>query len=227
MKIGIVIPWRPQPSRIPAFEFVYGWYQANFPDSNIYLMDDKPGEKFNLSASRNDGVRIAEKIGCDVVVISDADTFPEIETLKKTIDAAMNDNFIHNPYTSTFEYDKEYSDKILNGEDPKDFPHISHISTGGIYVCKPSSWWAIGGQDEKFIGWGYEDSAMSHAHQVINHKELVKHSGTVHMLNHERTEGIEKPNAYTLNNFYLFRHYVQITNPDKLLELIKMETWTP
>ena len=35
----------------------------------------------------------------DIVIMNDADTIPEkVEVLRKTIEAAMSDNFIHNPY---------------------------------------------------------------------------------------------------------------------------------
>ena len=47
------------------------------------------------------------------------------------------------------------------------------------------------------------------------------------MFNHERTEGIEKPNENTINNFNLWRQYVDTRTPEKMLELIKIESWKP
>ena len=226
MKTGIVIAWRPQPSRVAPFEFVRNWYAKHYPDSKIYLAD-KPGPFWNMSGSRNLGVRLAEADGCDLVIISDADTFPDFDSLNEALEFAMNDNLIHNPYTKAFEYDKDSSDKILSGADCRDLPHREHTSTGGIYVCKPSSWWAVGGSDEKFVGWGYEDSAFALAHAVINKTDIVKHNGNIYMFNHERTEGIEKPNENTINNFNLWRQYVDTRTPEKMLELIKIESWKP
>ena len=225
--MGIIICWRPQPSREPAFNFVYNWYSHNYPDCKIYL-SDKPGEFWSMSGSRNQGVRMAEEDGCDVVIIGDADTFPEVQCLNEAISAAINDSLVHNPYQDALGYDEEFSKKILSGEDPLlNLPHEVHKSTGGIYVCKPSSWWALGGSDEKFVGWGYEDSAFALVHGVIHKTDIVKHPGNIHMLYHERTEGIEKPNQNVINNFNLWRRYVEITTPEKMLELVKIESWKP
>jgi hypothetical protein len=224
MKIGIVIPWRPQPYRVKAFEFTYNWYKTNFPDSKIYLAD-KPGEFWSMGGSRNLGVKMAEADNCDLIIVSDADTVPEMTTLNATIAAAMNDRCIHLPYTNALYYDKESSDKIVNGEPLENMKFTEHDSLGGIYVFQPISWWTIGGADEKFLGWGYEDNAMDYVHGILHSQGMVKHLGRIHSLYHERAEGIENPSPNVYNNFLLYRRYIEITSPIKLLELVKAKVW--
>ena len=75
----VLVPWRPQPSRLEAFDALRGWYAQNLPDAVIVPVDSDD-ELFNLSRCRNLGIRSIEDDG-EVVVINDADTVPELAPL--------------------------------------------------------------------------------------------------------------------------------------------------
>ena len=60
-----------------------------------------------------------------------------------------------------------------------------HGACSGVYVTTPATWWAHGGQDESFRGWGFEDAAWYLAHQTVLGEEPRRHSGRVYALHHE------------------------------------------
>lgn len=228
MKLGIVIPWREQPSRIKPFKEVVKWYKQNFPDSTIYFPNRK-GELWNPSGTRNDGMRMAESDGCDIVIMNDADTIPQIKPLQEAISAAIRDNMIHTAYTHFRLLGKEGTDQYFNGTRIEKCSHQKYFGgCFGINICTPQAWWRVGGMDEKFLQWGYEDTCMEIAHEVINKKPFIKHDGIGFGLGHD-------PQPRTGNNFnnnkILHDEYLETKNPKDMLklvnrkELFKKEQW--
>lgn len=221
-KIYVVIPWKHHDSRLRAYEMVREWYDKNLPEATVVALTYSEVE-WLPSHTRNLGVRFAEGNGADIVIMNDADTIPEgTESLRKAIEAAMSDNFIHNPYHEYRFYDLDNTNKYFSGTP---FIHcqfrIEHGSTAGIWVFKPSSWWLLGGMDEKFKKWGYEDSAFEHVHKIVHGISLVKHKGYVHAFDHERSQTMESPGKELIDNYNLCKHYFTITNSDDILRLVK------
>lgn len=231
IKLLIVVPWRPQPHRIELFEIIINWYKIHFPGIEIYL-SDRPGKYWNAAGSRNDGVKRAQELAVDVVIINDADTIPEFNPLIEAIQQCLKDNMVHNPYRYCKIYTKEHTRIFIERLKNNDFKmledlyttNISNYSNGGVYVCTPDAWWSIGGQDEKFVQWGWEDSAFEIAHEVIKGVKLIKHDGTICSLGHKEQfhdEGYY--NNYTRNT-NLHNRYIKTTNAEDMLNLVKEKT---
>jgi hypothetical protein len=224
MKLGLVIPWREQPSRIKPLEAVLFWYKTNLADIEIFY-SDRPGEFWNASASRNDGVKKAQEAYCDVIIINDADTLPEIEPLLEAIEHCQKDGMIHNPYRKCKYFDIEMTEKFFAGSDIKLLKHTLYTeANGGIYVCTPETWWSVGGMDEKFIQWGGEDTALELAHTVIKGNKLIKHDGYIYCLGH--VQQIHDPgfNFHHLRNIELYWLYYSASTPERMLALVKQKT---
>lgn len=167
VNVVVGFPWRPTTDRLPGFEIVCNWYEAVLPDA-VQLPCDSGHEPFNRSASRNEVVRQAEQYNADIVVVSDADTIPTPAGLRAAIDAAI-DGGMHYPFDK---YLYAGSDNPPGG------------NTGGIYVCRPDVWWAFGGMDERFSGWGGEDDAAHAAAECLIGKP-VEHPGYAVSLWHD------------------------------------------
>jgi len=224
MKIGLVIPWRETPSRIKPLEMVLDWYQTNLPDIEIFYAD-RPGEYWNAAGSRNDGVKKAQDAHCDVIIINDGDTIPEIEPLLEAIEQCQQDNMVHNPYRLCKYFDKEMTELVLAGGDVKLLKHTLYTEANcGIYVCTPEAWWSVGGMDEKFIQWGGEDSAFELAHTVIKGSKLVKHDGYIYCLGHDTQIHDEGFNFNHLRNIELYWLYYSASTPERMLALVKEKT---
>lgn len=222
MKIGIVIPWREHPSRIKPFNIVVDWYKKYYPDANFYF-PNYPGDKWLPSHTRNLGVRMAEQDGCDLIIMNDADTIPMFISLEKTIKEAYEDTHIHNPYHAYIllseKSSKEYMNDLETGLENWDGLHIVN-SNAGTWVFTPETWWSIGGMDEKFTEWGYEDSALEYAHEVIKGIKFKKHFGKVFALQHDPQPNILRSAEI---NEKIYRQYLDISDKDKMLDFIKLK----
>jgi hypothetical protein len=218
MKIGVVIPWREQPSRIPAFEAVVKWYEEYLPEATIYYADRK-GPVWSMSGSRNDGIREAEADGCHIVIVNDADTIPQLQALKAAIRGAASDDLIHNPYTEYRALTEESTNLYLEGrlEISRCQGKFIRGACSGVNVFKPSTWWSIGGNDEKFSGWGYEDTAMKRAHSIIKGTPYVLHEGMVYSLTHKEQP---REGKHFETNQKLFARYQKVSDPKLMLELV-------
>ena len=223
MKIGVVIPWREQSSRLKAFNIVMDWYKDNIPEATIYL-PDHPGPVWLPSATRNDGVRMAEAEECEVIIMNDADTIPQLNPLRKAVKAAEASGSIHNPYTEYRALTSTGTREVHQGInlDWCDYQEVVGACSG-TNVFTPETWWSLGGMDEKFKQWGYEDTAMHVAHKIIKGKSFVKNPGVVFSIGHKNQP--REGEDYS-NNEHLYREYLDISNPQKMLEFVQLKEYT-
>ncbi|MES2093815.1 MAG: hypothetical protein V4531_08405 [Actinomycetota bacterium] len=181
--LTVLIPWRPQPSRLAAIDAVAGWYLQNLGDVDIRTIDSDE-EVFNLARCRNLGVDSIEDAG-EVVVINDADTVPELEPLLEAIAGAATSGLVHLPYTRYHWLGAPGTAQFTAGAALAkcDFELVEGACSG-VYVTTPRSWWSHGGQDERFRGWGFEDAAWYVAHETLLDEVPRRHAGTVYALHH-------------------------------------------
>lgn len=179
----IVIPWRPAPSRLDAFERVVSWYRAALPEVPLHTVDtdDTP---FVLAACRNAAMRAAADD--EVVVIGDADTIPEREPLVAAIRAAVTSPFVQLPYDEYRWLGASGSAEYGAGVALEDCTVEQYVegACSGVYVATPRVWSAHGGQDEGFRGWGFEDAAWYLAHTTLLGSAPARHRGRVYALHH-------------------------------------------
>jgi len=220
MKLGVVIPWREEESRIRPLEYLINWYSVNLPDAKVYYAD-KPG-KWQHSGSRNLGVKMAQQEGCDIIICNDADTIPELQSLLSSIESAKNDLFVHNPYKECNYLNKEATQKVFDGQPINALLGVKIFNwvCGGIFVFQPEAWWKLGGMDEK-IYTGPEDLVFERVHQVINGTKIIKHPGSIYCFWHERIEKETKEDwdreAY---NQALYSEYLATNDPQQILKLV-------
>ena len=169
-KITVVVPWRPTESRIKICDYMLNWYSLEFPEFDIVLCDSKH-ETFNLSASRNIGIRKAFNEGSDVVLAVDADFFPAKDSLIKAILNSINTDRISIPFNRHVEVTLEGTKEFLN-KNPLSIDMNKQITTtpklvngqtdrlwicSGLIVITKKAFEELGEFDENYIGWGQED----------------------------------------------------------------------
>lgn len=176
----IVVPWRDTgPERAVACRFVCEQLRCLLPGSPL-LLCDSGHDPFNRSASRNLGV--AQVPGGEVAVVCDADTVPERKPLLNAIHEAK-DGRLHFPFHHCWLLTAEQTTRVLAGDEPQsDGAHALHHAEGGVMVMRADSWRQVGGMDEGFIGWGYEDNnfCLRASRTVGAHRHL----GTIWHLHH-------------------------------------------
>ena len=181
--VTVIIPWRPQPSRLAAFEATSRWYVENLPGAVVRTVDS--GEvPFNLARCRNVG--IAGLPQDEVVVIGDADTIPSLEPLLEAVAAAATSGLVHLPYTRYQWLGALGTAAFFDGAALDSIEATLVVGAcSGVYVTTARTWASHGGQDERFRGWGFEDSAWYAAHTTLLGASPQRHEGNVYALHHE------------------------------------------
>lgn len=215
--LSVLVPWRPQPSRIEAFEALQAWYARHLPEAVIRTFDSDD-ELFNLSACRNIAIRSVDDEN-EVVVINDADTVPELGPLVAAIEAAATSGRVHLPYDRYHWLGREGTAQFLAGTEPEDCDYELVIGArSGVYVTTPKTWWSHGGQDERFRGWGFEDAAWYVAHETLLGEAPRRHPGAVYALHHE-TQLREGP-QYDRNAALMQRYTEAASSRDRMAQLV-------
>lgn len=217
--VAAVIPWRPgSPERNAHHETVRTHLRQLLPDA-IHLDVDSDHTPFSRAGSRNEGVRQAQAAGADVVVICDADTLAEPEPLHAAITGA-GDGRMHLPYTWYRGLSRDGTARHTAGVPAADCPaELEHEwATGGIIVIRPDAWWAMGGMDEQFTGWGFEDAAARICADALL-GETVRHPGTITHLWHPLESNLGSP-QHVANGAHCQRYVDATGNPEQLRALI-------
>lgn len=182
---------------------------------------DTRHEPFCLAACRNEGVRTAEALGCDVVVLGDADTLPEREPLLAAIEAAQTSGLVHLPYTEYQSLGATGTGQHRAGKRLEDCDHVTiPFATSGVYVTTPATWRACGGQDERLLGWGMEDVCWLVAHRALLGADPARHDGRVYALGHESQ--VKEGEQYE-RNVALYQRYLEAGdsgNPDAVRAIV-------
>jgi hypothetical protein len=219
MKIGVVIPWRETPSRLPLKNYVDSWYRSNLPEAEI-VYSDSNYKKFNLSAARNAGAE--QLLHCDIIIHNDADSIPDIDSLRKGIEETFKTGLFCNPYDRYTILDRRNTKRVLNGlTSHRDAPAI-YIpnSCSGTVITTPKTWELIGKFDERFLGWGYEDVAIQVAHKAITGHDFLIIPGNLYGMSHVPNE--TKDNAELMQNGLdlLNKYFEASKNKESMLKLI-------
>jgi len=159
---------------------VVSWYTNTL--GVIPTLVDTDHEKFNLAACRNRGVVEAEH---DTVVVADADTIPDLAALVTAINTVAQGDTTHLPFRTARFIDGRATQRVLRGVRAISQPGYEHpFHYGSLMVTTKDIWARHGGQDERFIGWGYEDWAWKLAHDTLIGPVTI-HEGRLICLHHE------------------------------------------
>ncbi|MFF5261350.1 hypothetical protein ACFY4C_20600 [Actinomadura viridis] len=217
-RVLVGIPWRPQPHRVYAHDLTVDTYRALLPDAHIVDVDTDH-EPFCLAACRNKAVRMAEAGGYDVAVLADADTLPEPAPLHQAVQYATTSRYVHLPYTQYRSLRRDGTNQLLAGAPLEDCNHlVVDGACSGIYVVNPATWWAHGGQDEHFQGWGFEDAAWLAAHKTLLGAAPARHEGRVYALHHE--SAVKTGDRYEANAARCYRYLQAEGNVDAMRALV-------
>ena len=159
LAVTVCIPWRPQPTRMGPYRKVRAfWEQTGWP---IVEADSDPTRHFNLAQARNNAVR---QVDTEFVVVADADVIPKLENVYSALEGIGEEIIwpytLHRYISGDWEGDPFEAPVVqLDGMPPQ--PPEGYIEwTGSLYVARLTSYWRVGGFDERFTSWGGEDSCF-------------------------------------------------------------------
>lgn len=206
MKLGVVVPWRPRPTRLKPFSLTVNRLMDQFPNSTVYYADTED-EVFNVSGSRNQGCLSAIKDGCDMLLVVDADTLLDKDAVEAAIIKATENECVCFPFTTYNRLFQQPSESLLGGELTYEEvavfgPDSAVEHPGGAYVLSSSTFLLLNGWDQRFVGWGYEDDAFLEAHRIYLSRDAERVDGYAVTLFHlDRDQEYMEQNRERLNEY--------------------------
>lgn len=217
--ISVLIPFRPDhPSRVRSFHWILQFYRELLPDAEICVGTCKT-QLFSKSRAINQAAKQATR---DIFVIADADMFYDPHIIKQAVNLLDRAAWVI-PYKQVLDI-SENSTKQLLAAKPH-WPVKMHLevkqrtprTVGGINVVPRKHFEAVGGWDERFVGWGGADDAFFCALETMcgRHKRL---DHFIYHLWHKPLKAKSNPNyAY---NYSLAMQYFKAYKNKSLMQKI-------
>lgn len=175
MKVSLAIPYRSDdPARILALQRVLLHY-GDLLDAGVANIHVTANEgKFSRTAARN--VAVEEAIAADqpdVVAVIDADCIVPLGNLLDGCRSAVERQIAVLPHDHFLELTQQGTQRALHEPDFGKWreswcvqPDFGRSRPSGVVIFPVGVWRSVGGYDERFSGWGYEDAAMLLALQI-------------------------------------------------------------
>ena len=165
---------------------------------------------------------VIEEYQYDPARVAESQVRFRLETgVARAISGAAADGRLHLPYTRYRALSPAGPLAVYaRGVDPMDAPveDESRRPIGGVWVIRADAWWAAGGMDEDFKGWGFEDDSFFTAANVLL-GETVRHEGTITHLHHTPAANTRSP-EYRTNRAH-YQQYVRARrSPEAMRRLV-------
>lgn len=162
MRVCVLVPYRPDGGRRDIlWRFVRARWEREHPDWPIHVGEHLDGP-FNRSAALNAAARDAGD--WDAAVILDADAIIDAEQVAGAVRKAHALDVFVIAYTRYCYVNRKMSDAIMGGYGGDWWPGVEWSMTNTcstVVTVSRRLWDRVGGFDEGFIGWGFEDCAFS------------------------------------------------------------------
>jgi hypothetical protein len=137
------------------------WWQEHFPEWPLFEGHHTVG-LFNRSAALNLAAAAAGE--WDVAVIIDADVICDPEHVREAVRIAADQGRMVVPFTVRHNLDARGSRKVMAGYDGPWERYIAqnyYDQHSSVVAVPRNVWQTVGGFDERFAGWGMEDTAFA------------------------------------------------------------------
>lgn len=209
-----MVPWRPEEQsrydsvdidhRDRLWAYCRAWWHAAFPDVEI-VEGSSPGGPFNRSAAINDAA-----FGYwDVGIVADADVVCDPAQVRQAIALAIETERVVLPYSAFRGLTPHMTARALAGDRAgwdRGVRYRSDVHESSVVVIPRQVWMAVGGFDERFVGWGQEDVAFIQAARVLT-GSIERTPGVVWHLWHPRGVSRDRSMQHYRDNQALGQRY--------------------
>jgi N-terminal domain of galactosyltransferase len=152
-----LVPWRGgDRSRERVWDFIRPQLESlGYP----LFTGDRPRGQWARAAACNAAAAAAGS--WEIALVADADTVLESEAVSRTIERVRRTRAAARPHDHRYMLTHLASKELMRGKPIKPEWLFADAPGGGALVVHREAWETVGGYDERFIGWGYEDSAMN------------------------------------------------------------------
>jgi len=163
---SVIVPWRETPDREENWRWLRSWYNHYHPEWEL-IEADVPGE-WNKCRAVNEGARLATT---GTLLVMDADVLINPGSLRAAVREAERAPWVV-PHGKVHRLRPEPTQRLLAAY-PADVVAVPHtpvlrtpytgVAGGGAFAMSKEKFLAMGGFDEKFVGWGGEDTSFGMA----------------------------------------------------------------
>lgn len=213
--VTVVVPWRPDPDRRQAWDWVRAQYRDRHPDWTIIEAPAPVGEWCKAKAV-NDATATVQD---GVVIVADADVWAP--NLADAVSAVEEGAAWAIPHRLVHRLTREATRSLLAGGIPTGTcePPYEGIQGGGIVVLPARTAHEIP-MDERFLGWGQEDQAWGVALHFLAAPAVRLNADLVHLWHPPQPR--ENRKIGSLAGFELHRRYLKARHdPSLLRDLVK------
>lgn len=192
MKLSFLIPFRDADgTRTQPKDWILARWQHHYPEAEFIVEPDDGVDPFNKSLAVN---AAAKKATGDVFAILDADTWIEQRWMTEGLGQIERTGRWVIPARRSLRLTRDFSDTVMQTQPHEDLPPIINrrstveqagLVAGFLHLVPRKAFEAVGGMDERFRGWGGEDTSFMRALDVVHGKHIQGH-GVVVSLWHER-----------------------------------------
>jgi predicted glycosyltransferase involved in capsule biosynthesis len=228
--MSLLIPFRDTGDRKQQLEWLQKRWEKLFPEAEIIICEDDGKDPFSKTIAVNNAYK---KANSDILAIVDADVWVEPKIL---IEAAehirKNPNSWVQPCNTVYRINKEKTFNIVEFTPDVPFPIIKEEDTeritgvvGLVAVFSREQFEYCGGMDERFRGWGWEDTAWNTMLNILFSK-AESWDNIVYHLWHPRGKNLNgRPTwkGQTKRNNYIGKEYSLAKNSKTLMLKIAQE----
>ena len=200
--VVILVPRRAgNPYRDGVWAWLEPWWAEQFPDWRLVVGDVGDDGPFLRSAALNAAAAAAGD--WDVALCIDADVLTDTASIRAAVAAALGTGYHVLGYNERRHLHKQGTAQILDGYRGNWTPFTrTHLtdSCSSMNAVRRDLWDKVGGFDEEFRGWGWEDIAFRIATEAASAAPLVKITGTCWHLWHPKSPENDNNQATFLAN---------------------------
>ena len=174
----------------------YPRLQGGLPHGNHQAVFAYNPHRFNKSWGLNVAMRVS---GASIAVFTDADLIVA-GGVRALIQACGQRSPVAKPYRDVLDLSEEESERVHRGEHgfrPAPRPgrqarneHL--VLCGGMFAIRADAFYHVGGWDERFVGWGGEDDALSLKIQRANMQVAALDGVALHLWHPRAVEQMER-----------------------------------
>ncbi len=177
----VVIPFQSDdPLRLTACKHVLDYYRYEFPDWPVNV--GRSPEPFSRAQAINEGVKRAR---ADIVVVNDGDTLVKPEHLRRAVEYAIGAPglvYAYTRYRRLTRFATEHLDTYKDAFYSDVGWQMESAPSQSVVVIRRQDFDLIGGMDEQFVDWGYED--MEFAHRAARYAPVRRIPGDLYHIWH-------------------------------------------
>lgn len=165
--ISILIPFRDTGDRKKQLQWLQKRWEKLFPEAEVIIESDDGQNPFSKTIAVN---KCYKRATSDILAIVDADVWLDPKILIKAANDIRqgNANWVR-PCGTVYRLTKNFTMNLIEFDPSTAFPkvkpeeHTERITptVGLVCVFSRKQFEAVGGMDERFRGWGWEDTAWN------------------------------------------------------------------